>query len=72
MAFVCWMGSFLLRMMYARTVESYAFKRNEFGFVNLARRMDSGSMRLVAILGLKLETEESIRQGHAPELRPER
>ena len=54
MTFVCRMGSFLLRMMYARTVESYAFKRNEFGFVDLARRMDSGSTRLVAILGLNL------------------
>ena len=52
MTFVCRMGSFLLRMMYARTVESYAVKRNEFGFVDLARsEMDSGSTRLVAILG---------------------
>ena len=54
MMFVCRMGSFLLRMMHAQTVESYAFKRNEFGFVDLARRMDSGSTRLVAILGLNL------------------
>ena len=54
MTFVCRMGSFLLRMMYARTVESYAVKRNKFGVVDLARGMDSGSTGLGAILGLNL------------------